>query len=115
VPLLSITREPFKIRVLELIVSELTERIQLMPEERELILKYGYPFDRLAKSLRRHASSEAIKTILMSVYELEMLIGELSRSINHGECRRDEDAVIDLCDRLEYAEKYGDGELDILY
>ena len=96
-------------------MSDLTERIQLMPEERELILKYGYPFDRLAKSLRRHVSSEAIKTISMSAYELEMLIGELSRSFNHGECHRDEDAVIELCDRLEYAEKYGDGELDILY
>jgi len=98
-----------------LIVSDLTERIQLTPEERELILKYGYPFDPLAKSLRRNTSSEAIKTIAMSAYELEMLIGELSRSFNHGECRRDEDAVIELCDRLEYAEKYGDGELDILY
>jgi hypothetical protein len=96
-------------------VSALTERIQLLPEERELILRYGYPFDRSAKSLRRHASSEAIKTILMSANELKMLLGELSRSINHGECGRDEDAVIDLCDRLEYAQKYGDGEWDILY
>ena len=87
----------------------------MTPEERELILKYGYPFNRLAKSLRRHSSSAAIKTILMSAYELEMLIGELSRSINHRECSQFEDAVIDLCDRLEYAEKYGDGELDILY
>jgi hypothetical protein len=114
-PLLAMSSEPLKFRVLELIVSDLTERIQLTPEERELILKYGYPFDRLAKSLRRHASGGAIKTILMSAYELEMLIGELSRSINHGECNHDEDAVIDLCERLEYAEKYGDGELDILY
>jgi hypothetical protein len=83
-------------------------------DERELILKHGYPFDRLARSLRRHSSTEAIKTISMSAYELEMLIGELSRSLNHGECGKDEDAVIDLCDRLEYAERYGDGELDIL-
>ena len=51
----------------------------------------------------------------MSAYDLEMLIGELSRSINHGECGRDEDAVIDLYDRLEYTQKYGDGEWDILY
>ena len=50
----------------------------------------------------------------MSRYELEMLIGELSRTINHGAAGPDEDAVIDLCDRLEYAEQYGDGELDIL-
>ena len=45
--------------------------------------------------------------ISMSAYELEMLIGELSRSFNHGQCGRDEDAVIEICDRLEYAEKYG--------
>ena len=50
----------------------------------------------------------------MSAYELKMLIGELSRSFNHGQCGRDEDADIELCDRLEYTEKYGDGELDIL-
>jgi hypothetical protein len=101
---------------LEVIVaaSNLTERIQLTPEERELILRYGYPLDRLARALRRHSSSEAIRTISMSPYELEMLIGELSRSFNHGECGQDEDAVIDLCDRLEYAQRSGDGDLDIL-
>lgn len=114
-PLPTTARELLKPQVLELlIVGDLTERIQLLPEERDLILKHGYPFDRLAKSLRRHASSAAIKTVSMSAYELEMLIGELSRSFNHGQCGRDADAVIELCDRLEYTEKYGDGELDIL-
>lgn len=92
----------------------LTERIQLTPEERELILRYGYPFDRLARALRRHSSSEAIRTISMSSFELDMLIGELSRSFNHGECGHDEEAVIDLCERLEYAQQSGDGDLDIL-
>jgi len=92
----------------------LTERIQLMPEERELILRYGYPFDRLARALRRHSSREAIRTISMSSFELDMLIGELSRSFNHGDCGQDEEAVIDLCERLEYAQQSGDGDLDIL-
>jgi len=32
----------------------LTEKIQLAQGERDLILQYGYSFDRLAKSLRRH-------------------------------------------------------------
>jgi hypothetical protein len=96
-------------------MSDLTEKIQLTQEERELILKYGYPFDRLAKSLRRWSSNPAIKTISMSAYELEMLIGELSCSYNHDEAGADEEAVLDLCDRLEYAEKYGDGELDIFW
>ena len=89
-------------------------KVQLLPEERALILKYGYPFDRLAKALRRWSGSDAIKRISMSDYELEMLIGELSRSINHGEAGSDEDALIELCGRLEYAERYGDGDLDIL-
>jgi len=92
----------------------LTERIQLTPEERELILRHGYPFDRLARALRRHSSSEAIRTISMSAFELDMLIGELSRSYNHGECGQDEDTVLHLCERLEYAQQSGDGGLDIL-
>jgi hypothetical protein len=96
------------------VVRELTERIQLTPEERELILRHGYPFDRLARALRRHSSSEAVRTISMSEFELDMLIGELSRSFNHGECGQDEDAVIALCERLEYAQRFGDGALDIL-
>jgi hypothetical protein len=101
---------------LEVIVAarSLTERIQLTPEECELVLRHGYPFDRLARALRRHSSSEAIRTISMSVFELNMLIGELSRSFNHGECGQDEDAVLDLCERLEYAQLSGDGTLDIL-
>ena len=101
---------------LEVILAarSLTERIQLTPEERELILRHGYPFDRLARALRRHSSSEAIKTISMSEFELDMLIGELSRSFNHGQCGRDEDAILALCDRLEYAQQTGDGDLDIL-
>ncbi len=95
-------------------MSDLTEKIQLLPEERELILKHGHPFERLEKALGRWSTSAAIKTIAMSRWELEMLIGELSRSFNHGEAGGDEDAVLDLCDRLEYAEQTGDGDLDIL-
>lgn len=89
-------------------------KVQLLREERDLILKYGYPFERLAKALRRWSSSHAIKRISMSDYELSTLIGELSRSINNRQAGREEDALIELCDRLEYAERTGDGELDIL-
>ncbi len=96
-------------------MSDLTEKIQLTHAERELILKHGYPFERLEKALRRYSGSEAIKRIGMSVFELEHLIGELSRSFNHGQLGADEEATLDLCDRLEYAERYGDGDLDILY
>jgi hypothetical protein len=95
-------------------MSALTEKIQLTLEHRDLILKYGYPFDRLAKSLRRWPDGQLIRRISMSRYELEMLIGELSRSFNHDQTGADEEAVLDLCDRLEYAERTGDGDLDIM-
>ena len=50
----------------------------------------------------------------MSEHELSMLIGELCRSINHEQVGNDFDEVVDLCDRLEYAERTGDGDMDIL-
>jgi len=95
-------------------MSDLTESIQLLAEERDLILKYGYPFERLERALRRWPANQAYRTIRMSKQELEMLIGELSRSFNHEETSADEDDVLQLCDRLEYAEKHGDGDLDFL-
>jgi len=90
-------------------------KIQLTADERRLILRHGYPFDRLQKALNAVAASDAIKTISISDFDLDMLIGELSRTFNHNEAGADEEALLDLCDRLEYVEKTGDGTLDILW
>jgi hypothetical protein len=40
------------------------------------------------------------------------MIGDLSYSINKRTKGEIQSALIDLCDRLEIAERYGDGELD---
>jgi hypothetical protein len=96
-------------------MAEKTIKIQLLPDERRIILRHGYPFERLARALNRFTNNEAIKTIGITEYELEMLIGELSRTFNHGEAGADEDALLALCDRLEYIEQTGDGTLDILW
>lgn len=58
-------------------MSKLTERIQLTCYDRELILKYGYPFARLKKALQRWPAGQGVRRISMSEYELSMLIGEL--------------------------------------
>ena len=66
------------------------------------------------------ASADAVvdesghQAVSMSEWGLSMLIGELSRSFNHGELGTDEEAVLTLCERLEYAEQTGDGDLDPL-
>ena len=50
----------------------------------------------------------------MDCFELERLIGEVCRSINHMKRGATQDQLLDLCDRLEAAERYGDGMLDTL-
>ncbi len=96
-------------------MSDLTEQIQLTFEHRELLLKYAFPSTRLLASLHRWPQGQPIRRVWMSRTELQRQIGELSRSYNHDETGSESDAVLDLCDHLEYAERTGDGDLDILW
>jgi len=94
-------------------MAELTERIELTREHRELILKYGYVSGRLEASLRRWPKDQPIRRVGMTRVELEWLIGDLSHSCVKGKAGRDVEAVADLCDHLEYAQQTGDGDLEI--
>lgn len=96
-------------------MAELTERIQLTIEHRDLILKYGYVSGRLEASLRRWPRDQVIRRVGMTRVELHLLIGDLSHSCVKGKAGRDAEAVADLCDHLEYAQRTGDGDLDILW
>ena len=95
-------------------MADLSEQIQLTFEHRELLLKYGYPFERLEASLRRWPKGQATRRVRMTRGELERLLGELSRSYNHDQTGGDAEAVLELCDHLEYAQRTGDGDLDLL-
>lgn len=88
--------------------------IQLTPEERSLLLRYGYPFERIERALKACVSSQDIEIVPLDRFELERLIGDLSYSINHKTRGATQNQLLDLCDRLEYAEKSGDGMLDTL-
>ena len=50
----------------------------------------------------------------MEWFELEQLIGDVCRSINHMNGGALQDQLLALCDRLEAAEEYGDGMLDVV-
>lgn len=90
--------------------------VQLLQEERVLILKYGYPFEQIKAALLKASDNDVIVTVPMNTYELGYLIADLCRSLNHEEVpRTDLDFIIELIERLEYAESTGDGMLDILY
>ena len=88
--------------------------IQLWPQERALLLKYGYPFEPVEKQLEALATSPHIEIIKVDRFYLQKLIGDLCYSINKktsGHIQRD---LLELCDRLEYAERWGDGTLEEL-
>lgn len=88
--------------------------IELTPKERKLILRYGYPFDQIKEALLAVSSSKQIETVLLDEYEVDRLIGDLCRSINHEEGGLAVQAQLnDLCNRIEYAQQTGDGELEI--
>jgi hypothetical protein len=91
-----------------------TIKIQLTPEERSLLLRYGYPFEQIEQALKACESSREIEIVPMDRFELERLIGDVSYSINHKTSGATQNDLLELCDRLEYAEKYGDGMLDTL-
>ena len=82
-------------------------------EERELLLKYGYPFEDDRIQLEKVATSADVEVLIISRFYLNQLIGDLSWSINKrtkGKTQRD---LTELCDRLETVERRGDGELDV--
>ncbi len=86
--------------------------VQLSPEERSLLLRYGYPFEQIEQALKVRQWSDDIEIIPMDSYELERLIGDLCSSINDIQGGRVRNELLDLCDRLEAAERYGDGMLE---
>jgi hypothetical protein len=90
--------------------------IELTPRERKLILRYGYPFDQIKQALLAVSSSKRIECMSLDEHEVDRLIGDLCRSINHAEGGRRVQAELDeLCARIEYAQQTGDGDLDALW
>jgi hypothetical protein len=91
-----------------------TIALELTPKERALILRYGYPFDQIKGALLAVSSSKRIETVLLDEDEVDRLIGDLCRSINHEEGGLAVQAQLnDLCNRIEYAQQTGDGELEM--
>lgn len=90
--------------------------IELTPRERKLLLRYGYPFDQIKQTLLAVSSSKRIERLSFDEHEVDRLIGDLCRSINHEEGGLRVQAELDeLCTRIEYAQRTGDGDLDAIW
>ena len=88
--------------------------VQLLPEERTLLLKYGYPFPRIKQALKKYESSDAVEIVPLDRFELGQMIGDLSYSINKRTSGILQEQLIHLCDRLEAAEPAPLGGLSVL-
>lgn len=88
--------------------------MELTPKERTLLMRYGYPFEGIEQALKACQSSRKIEVIPINRFELEHLIGDVCWSINHMKIGRTLDQLMELCDRLEAAERHGDGTLETL-
>ena len=86
--------------------------IHLKAEERSLLLRDGDPFEQAEQALRACAGSSEIELVAVERFDLEQLIGNLCRSINDMDGGVVQDQLLHLCDRLEAAERDGDGKLD---
>jgi len=84
--------------------------VQLTADERALILRYGYPFDQIRNALLA-CNDALIHVIALDAFELEKLIGDLCTSINDTRPGALRDRLCDVCDRIEYTERTGDGML----
>ena len=84
--------------------------IELLPDERAILLQWTYPFEDVESQLKSFRSSNAIERVTISPYYLGLLIGDLSHAVTKQGCR--DEAVFELCDRLEYIERSGDGQLE---
>ena len=89
-------------------------RMRLTAAERGLLLRYGYPFSESEAALKACAASQDIEWVPIDRFNLEQLIGNLCCSINQTKPGPFQDDLLELCSRLETAERYGDGELDVL-
>ena len=86
--------------------------MQLTPAERSLLLRYGYPFSQSEAALKACAERHDIESVPIDRFNLEQLIGNLCYSINRAKPGKLQNELVALCDRLEAAERYGNGDLD---
>jgi hypothetical protein len=76
-------------------------RFSLSPDERVLVLKFGYPFDDFEAALKAAESDPGSVTFELSAYYFEHLLGEIARSANHTKSRSREEKLNDLYEYLQ--------------
>ncbi|MGY8686646.1 MAG: hypothetical protein ACKVHP_02735, partial [Verrucomicrobiales bacterium] len=75
--------------------------MSLSLHERQLILKFGYPHGSLKDQLVAFQNETRGRLVNFSQMDLDMVSGDLSRSINHGEAKGFEEELDEIACALE--------------
>ena len=76
-------------------------KIEITGREAKLILKYGYPFPEQVEMFENISTAREYHTILIDRYWLELIIGDLSRSMREIRSNRLLEELDCLCTSLE--------------
>jgi hypothetical protein len=87
-------------------------RLQLLPEEREVLLKWIF-IPEVRSQLEAFASSDEIATITVTPTDVNWLVSDLNHAIVKKGCR--DSVALDLSERLEFIEQSRDGRLESWY
>ena len=66
-------------------------KITISDRERDLILKYGYPFPEIETQLDVGGDYPKAKELVTSSFWWEQLAGDLARSLNHNQVKNEVD------------------------
>ena len=84
-------------------MSKKSIEIEVSGREAKLILKYGYPFPKHKPLFEKVAGKPGWHTLEIDGYWLELIIGDLCRSMKEVRSRPLLEELDELCDSLEGA------------
>jgi len=87
-------------------------RLQLLPEERAVLLKWIF-IPEVRSQLEACAASDEVATITVTPTDVNWLSSDLTHAIVKKGCR--DPVAIDLSERLEFVEESRDGRLESWY
>jgi hypothetical protein len=87
-------------------------RLQLLPDERAVLLKWIL-IPEVRAQLEACAASDQVKTISMTPTDVHWMATDLTHAIVKKGCR--DSIAIDLSERLEYVDRSRDGRLKSWY
>ena len=84
-------------------IGDKLRTLELTPRERQLLLKYGYPFPEAEEPLRNSRVVNGYHRVRIGAYWIELMVADLSRSAREIRSRSLLEEIDALCDALETA------------